>query len=281
MRKLWIYIMVISIITLTVGCTPNQQTDGTNQNLSESIYFEDYEGYQMVKETLADKFFTYEDEQHIESKNVREIMVEGVFENITFIQENREDILVSYYGIFEKGKNNTYPKRDIVEQRDVFYSIKWENFEGQSFARVEVRIPEELYVPISAQCESGNIEASYLESSIIQLKTSSGNISLKNINTDSLIINSNSGNIEVLEGVIYKIDIVNITGNIITSIIEQKNNIEMVNGSGNIIITAVEIDGKINAESSSGQIKLDDFDNEETYSLTMRTESGNISLTKK
>lgn len=117
----------------------------------------------------------------------------------------------------------------------------------------------------------------YVPNTLDKLEVSSimGNIDLGEQNVKNLVINDETGNVNV-----NHVNFANIktnTGDIIIKEIEATDNSKITTNTGNINIDKI-IGLKVEAESDSGNVKVPTIENEEEFTLNVKTSLGNINI---
>ncbi|MGX7069257.1 DUF4097 family beta strand repeat-containing protein [Gemella bergeri] len=229
----------------------------------------------LTDETKPPKYHT------IESKNLKNLKFHVTKSNIDIKPSNSDKIEVEY----REGKNfyfNIEEDTDTLIIKDT-YKEKWFNFSfdlGFNFNNyyIKLKIAKELLVNLSIKNISGNTSLKNLHFRDIQINNISGDINLLKLNTNNINLNSKSGNIRLnnIKTENNKLDIYNLSGNVLLKDIINYGSANITTTSGNIIfdnITSKNIDSKTtsgNIEFLNSNNIIDNFISEST--------SGNITV---
>ncbi|WP_072520330.1 DUF4097 family beta strand repeat-containing protein [Gemella massiliensis] len=215
----------------------------------------------------------------IESKNLKNLKFHVTKSDIDIEPSNSDKIEVEY----REGKNFYFSieeNADILLIKDT-YKEKWFNFSfdfGFNFNNhyIKLKIPKELLVNLSIKNINGNISLKDLHFKDIQINDISGDINLSKLNTNNINLNSKSGNIRLnnIKAENNKLDIYNLSGNVLLKDIINSGSTNITTTSGNIIFDNI-VSKNIDSKTTSGNIEFSNSNNIIDNFISEST-SGNI-----
>jgi len=276
MKKTLLITSILILALLVAGC----------QDLSQSISrgklpaFGSYEDYQTYIKDMDKDYFAYEHTMSID--DLESLDLEVVFEDVRFIYEDRQDVEVKYFGVFEKKGNKDKPKLKESLSSKAKLHVAWEGFRGEASGVMEVRLPHEDFKEIRVDNVSGDIEGHNLRFSQVNLETVSGHIHFKEMHGKTLNLESVSGEILVSLSQASSLYAETVSGDIKVGLDKQDGDLSLSSVSGDISLSASQYACLIEADSVSGNIKVDSgVDGSGNYDIKVETVSGDISITNK
>lgn len=271
MKKLFLVGMVAWLFL--TGCTFNI---GDFDTIDSNYRFANYEEYLDIKDTIDSDYFTVERVEKVALDDVHSLTLATIFEDVNVYYEDRDDVVIRYFGIFSDKTNNKEPEYEIDMSGRVVFEVSWKKLVGSNHALMEVVLPESFKNDISIKTVSADIAGDSLVAEDVYLKTVSGDVDFKKIESDNLDASSVSGDIDVFEfmGKDINIDttsgeirvtasqsegysISSVSGDVDLTLDAQTDDIYIDTVSGKVNLTIKDADASLDFKSTSGDIRTD------------------------
>lgn len=216
-------------------------------------------------------------EQAIETKEIKSIVVSYSSDSIYLYKNNSEDLILKEYMNYEPENNelaNISVNNDSLIIESGERNIKIFNITGNS-RKIEIYLPFNYENDFEIKSSSGLIKSSEVFKFLnFKASSSSGSIKLKDIYANSIDISSSSGSINMENASAKKLSFKTSSGRMNLSSIKGEST--FLSSSGLIEIDSIE--GKIDASASSGSIKINVIEFKNDIKATTSSGSININL---
>lgn len=245
--------LVMSLLLVSVGCSSTSTfTSNGNSSIAD---FENYESFKAIKASLDEAYFVIDDEVLVNADLIKKLTTLSSFEEVSIIQEEREDVSLHYYGIFAKKDNDKLPIITSELGEHSRYEVEWERLVGNNRARFDIRVPNSLALDFDIATSSGHLKGDLALANTIALASSSGSIQLVSDKVQMIKVDSSSGAQSIKLNDYASITVASKSGSITIETIAV-HDLEGESSSGAITILAEVMDGAIDVESSSGSVSM-------------------------
>ncbi len=264
MKRLIIIGMGLMLLSL-VSC---------NVSVGKSFKFSNYDEFVNEKEMYEDKenILIIDRFEEIDKSDVEKIMLKASFEEVEIIEEERENIKIHHYGIYDTKSKG--PEYDINKTSTFSFEVDWKNFIGSSNSKVVIYIPKDYNKTLEVDITSGDIKANELHIENVYLSATSGAINIKTLEADEILLENTSGEMEIntIRGEYIKL--LNTSGSQMLKSVESIT-FDSSNKSGGIIIDYINSE-EIDINTTSGGVKLKM--SEQNGDVNITTTSGSVEV---
>ena len=263
-KKIVVALTVIMFISFSVALILFFLTGG----------FKGFKGFNFTgKNSILNK------EETINIKNISNIEVNTISEDVIIIPTDSIEAKVCFYTNASEGNNNFIPELSIYQNnKDLKINIKHKKifqitvFNFHERSRLEVYLPTEYSKNISIATVSADIFIDNFKFNNVDYRTVSGDIKIDKINANDIRVNTTSGDIKI-NGECNNFNMRTVSGDFISSELFT-NESELKSTSGNVSIK--EFKGDLFSNSVSGDIEINyiEFDND----IIIKTTSGDIEI---
>lgn len=242
--------------------------------IDEKYRFSTYEEFEAIKSEAEEDedVFLVEREESVDVKDISQLDLETIFEDIEIVKTSGDQVHVKYFAIISEKSSKKAPEYDV--NSTIKFHVNWKNLNVSAHGMMIVEVPEDFKGDIKVQSVSGDVIIDEIngdkvtintvsgdfdliksESETLKVSTVSGEVEIVDVSNEDLDIGTTSGNID-LKGYFEDMDINTVSGEVEIQMDQVSGNIEIDTTSGEVLINVEEADANIDFNSVSGDLMV-------------------------